>query len=208
MRIYIGNSGWKFGYLAAQYPGRLGWIMTPHDMRYPDKRIPYVFDNGVWSDHINDRKFDERKFWKKLTETVRRQKPEWIVVPDKVSDRDETLRRWDIYAPILINAGIPMMMAVQDGMTMRDIPSEAYGVFIGGSTDWKWRNLTMWTKTFKHVHVGRVNTYRMLSMAYESGAESVDGSGWFRGDQNQAEGLERFLDETTNGKTNKQQELI
>jgi len=47
----------------------------------------------------------------------------------------------------------------------------------------------------------------MLNMANDSGAESVDGSGWFRGDQNQLAGLERFLEETTNNKE-KQQELL
>lgn len=208
MRIYIGNSGWKFGYLAAQYPGRLGWIMTPHDLRYPDRRIPYVFDNGVWSDYINDRDFNEKKFWDKLNDTVRRQKPEWVVTPDKVANRDETLLRWDRYAPILIGANIPMMMAVQDGMTPRDVPGEAYGVFIGGSTEWKWRNLNMWTESFSHVHVGRVNTYRMLVMAHAAGAESVDGSGWFRGDHKQSKGLERYLEETTNGKTITQETFI
>lgn len=208
MRVYIGNSGWKFGWLAATYPNRLGWIMTPHDMRYPDIRIPYVFDNGVWSDHINDRDFDERKFWDKLNQTVRRQKPVWVVTPDKVADRDETLRRWDRYAPILIQANIPMFMAVQDGMKPDDVPSEATGIFVGGSTEWKWRNLRMWTESFKRVHVGRVNTYRLLDMAHRAGAESVDGSGWFRGDQNQTAQLEQFLEETTNGKQIKQGELI
>lgn len=206
MRIYIFNSGWLFGWLAAQYPSRMGWIMTPHGMKYPNERIPYVFDNGVWSDYINDRKFDENKFWEKLRLTISRQKPEWVVVPDMVSDREETIYRWEQYAPAMIDLKIPMFMAVQDGMNPNDVPKEASGVFVGGSTDWKWKNLKMWTENFNKVHVGRVNTYRMLNMANDCGADSVDGSGWFRGDQDQLAGLERFLEETTNTKT-KQQEL-
>tara|TARA_R110002167_G_scaffold37251_11_gene116843 strand:- start:891 stop:1517 length:627 start_codon:yes stop_codon:yes gene_type:complete len=207
MRIYILNSGWLFGWIASQYAGRMGWLMTPHSMRYPDQRIPYVFDNGVWSDFINDRKFDENKFWEKLKLTLSRQKPEWVVVPDMVSDRGETISRWKRYAPSMIDLKIPMMMAVQDGMNPNDVPKEASGVFVGGSTEWKWKNLKMWTDNFSKVHVGRVNTYRMLNMANDCGAESVDGSGWFRGDQNQIAGLQRFLEETTNTKT-KQQELL
>jgi hypothetical protein len=30
-------------------------------------------------------------------------------------------------------------------------------------------------------------------MAHEAGAESCDGTGWFRGDQDQLAGLERYL---------------
>lgn len=52
---------------------------------------------------------------------------------------------------------------------------------------------------FPRIHVGRVNTERMLWMAHEAGAESCDGTGWFRGDKAQLAGLMRYLDDSTNG---------
>lgn len=38
----------------------------------------------------------------------------------------------------------------------------------------------MWCKNFKRVHVGRVNNERRLQYCEDIGAESVDGTGWFR----------------------------
>jgi hypothetical protein len=76
--------------------------------------------------------------------------------------------------------GVKMALAVQDGMTAADVPAEADVVFIGGSTSWKWRSLPEWTAAFPRVHVGRVNSLRLLLMAENAGAESCDGTGWFR----------------------------
>lgn len=207
MRIYIGNSGWLFGFLLATYPSRLGWIMTPHDMRYPDTRIPYIFDNGVWSDFINKREFDSDKFYASLEKLYKRQCPEWVVVPDSVGDATRTLELWKQHEPILRRYKVKLFIAAQDGMTPDDVPQSADGIFIGGTTEWKWSTLPMWTEHFPRVHVGRVNTYRLLDMANRAGAESVDGSGWFRGDQKQISDLVRFLDEITNGKNITQMEL-
>jgi hypothetical protein len=208
MRIYIGNSGWLFGYLLATYPDRLGWIMTPHDMRYPDSRIRYIFDNGVWSDFINNREFDSDKFYRCFTKLLLRQRPQWVVVPDRVGDAATTLALWQEHEPQLRQYRVPLFIAAQDGMHPADIPKGSDGIFVGGTTEWKWRTLPMWTEHFARVHVGRVNTYRLLEMAHRAGAESVDGSGWFRGDPKQVADLVRYLDETTNGKQQTQLELL
>lgn len=53
----------------------------------------------------------------------------------------------------------------------------------------------MWCAAFPHVHIGRVNTLRWLRVAAKHGAKSVDGTGWFRGDKNQRDGLRHFLAE-------------
>lgn len=44
-------------------------------------------------------------------------------------------------------------------------------------------------------HIERINTYRWHRVCADAGAESVDGTGWFRGDKEQLEGLRRFLAE-------------
>ena len=65
-------------------------------------------------------------------------------------------------------------------------------VFVGGSTSWKWRNLRMWTENFPRVHVGRVNSLRLLLLADKSGADSCDGPGWCR-DPTRTKELEFYL---------------
>ena len=40
----------------------------------------------------------------------------------------------------------------------------------------------------------------MIDKAHDAGAESCDGTGWFRGDRKQLDGLEKYLDESTNRK--------
>jgi hypothetical protein len=78
-------------------------------------------------------------------------------------------------------------------MTPDDVPPETDVVFVGGSFDWKWDNLLMWTRNFPRVHVGRVNTEKRLWMAHEAGVESCDGTGWFRGGEKRWAGLENYL---------------
>jgi hypothetical protein len=73
-----------------------------------------------------------------------------------------------------------------------DVPYNADIVFIGGSTSWKWRTLRTWTGAFPRVHVGRVNSRRLLEMAENCGAESCDGTGWFR-DPTRTKELEFYL---------------
>ena len=88
--------------------------------------------------------------------------------------------------------GCPLAFAAQDGMTPADVPNNADVVFIGGTTSWKWRNLLSWTVAFPRVHVGRVNSRRLLEQAETAGAESCDGTGWFRDPTRTAE-LEAYL---------------
>jgi hypothetical protein len=80
-----------------------------------------------------------------------------------------------------------------------DIPKGVEVVFIGGTTDWKWRSIDLWCSSFPRVHVGRVNGYDGLIRCACAGAESVDGTGWFRGDKQQLAGLLRFLREQSSG---------
>ena len=82
----------------------------------------------------------------------------------------------------------------------RGCTRKCHVVFVGGTTAWKWKTLRTWTENFPRVHVGRVNTDRMLWMAHECGAESCDGTGWFRGDQVQFAGLLSYLEQSTNGR--------
>jgi len=92
-------------------------------------------------------------------------------------------------------------------MTTKDVPISADVVFVGGSTEWKWATMPMWCGNFQRVHVGRVNTYRLLWKCHDAGAESCDGTGWWRGDQKQARDLRAYLEESTNGGRMRQSSL-
>ncbi len=74
-------------------------------------------------------------------------------------------------------------------MGVADVPSDADVVFVGGSTEWKWRTMRGWCADFPHVHVARVNTYKLLYRAHDAKAKSTDGTGFVMGDQRQWRGL-------------------
>jgi hypothetical protein len=202
MMVMPANNAKMFvGYLAGRYPGRLGWIIGPDGWKEPHDWLPYAFDNGAFPVWAKGGDWHEGPFYSLCERALgRKHKPLWIAVPDVVADREATLRSWFLHSSRVAAYGSPLAFVVQDGMTPDDIPPNAKVVFVGGTTDWKWKNLRTWTGNFPRVHVGRVNTYRMLWMAHEAGAESCDGTGWFRGDRKQLEGLISYLEQSTNGR--------
>jgi hypothetical protein len=107
-------------------------------------------------------------------------KPLWSLVPDVVADRLATLRNWDRFAPEVEAARFTPAFAVQDGMSPADVPQGAAVVFVGGTTEWKWRTLKTWTSHFPRVHVGRVGEVYRLWQCEDAGAESCDSTSWFR----------------------------
>lgn len=189
------NSGIQIGYLCGQYPGRIGWLISPGGWRKPPSWMPYALDNGAFGAWINKREWDEGAFWNLLDKARQNFAPRWIVVPDVVAEKQATLNRWAEWSPKIRDfiPGVPLAFAAQDGMTPEDVPADADVVFIGGTTEWKWRNLRAFTKAFPVVHVARVNSDRLLWMAHDAGAASCDGTGWMRGGEERLEGLERYL---------------
>jgi len=165
------DRGSYWGYLAGRFPGMIGSLISPGRWKSPVCFADYALDNGAFVG------FDEAAFLKLIEKAKRHKPPMWIVVPDCVGSKDQTLKLWDEWEPKLKPLGWPLAMAMQDGMTPKNFRGDI--AFIGGTTDWKWRNLSMWSDV-PRFHVGRVNTNRHLWQAYEFGAESCDGTGWFR----------------------------
>ncbi len=190
------NTGIQVGYLAGRFPGQLGHLFSPGAERGPFPFMHYALDNGAYGAFTQGREWDEAG-WLALLEWARisGQAPLWALVPDVVGDRAATLARWDKYHHVARRYGWPLAFAVQDGMEPCDVPSGADVVFVGGTTDFKWRTYRDCCAAFPRVHIGRVNTYGQLCKCAGAGAESVDGTGWFRGDQRQYRGLLAFLEE-------------
>lgn len=194
------NVGFDCGLLFGRYPGRLGHLFSPDDKSgTPRTEFPWALDNGVFGAWSGNREWDAAPLYDFL-DKYNWLTPSWVAVPDWVGDRDKTMKLWDDHSPALLAYGMPLAMVVQDGMEPKDVPPEATVVFVGGNTEWKWRNLNMWTEAFPRVHVGRVNSHRLLWMAHESGAESCDGTGWFRGGPERRKGLIEYLEESSSGK--------
>lgn len=188
--------GFDCGYIAGNHPGRLAHLYSPNGWMIPKQTVRYALDNGRFS-----KDWSEEAYLKMLKKaSLHREPPMWALVPDIVGDRQATLDEWALWSPRLKEMGFSTLaFACQDGMTAADVPSEAAVVFIGGSTQFKWESLSMWTENFPRVHVGRVNTEKRLWEAHEAGAESVDGTGYFRGDPKQLAGLRNYLWRSSEG---------
>ncbi len=192
------NTGFDCGVLFGRYPGRLAHLHSVERQVEPKQGIPWALDNGVFGAWSSGREWSEEPLYRFL-DVYAAWNPMWVVCPDWVGDRDKTLSLWEKHSSALHAFGVDLAFAAQDGMTPEDVPQDAAIVFVGGTTSWKWRNLRMWTESFPRVHVGRVNSRRLLEQAESCGAESCDGTGWFR-DPKRTRELELYL-----STTNKQQ---
>lgn len=194
------SSGIRCGYLCGKYPGRIGWLIGPGGWREPPEWMPVAIDNGAYPAFIKNEQWDADAFLELLATAHYHVLPKWAVVPDVVGDRDATLASWKKWQPILseLYPNLPLAMAVQDGMTPNDVPDEADWIFVGGGDPWKMQSVPMWTESFPgRVHVGRVNTEKRLWECDRAGVSSCDGTGWFRGDKKQLEGLHRYLEQSS-----------
>ena len=194
------QSGATFGWLAGRFTGKLGWLLSPDGWRTPYHWIEYALDNGAFQAFTNEESWDEDAYVGMLEKArLVPRPPRWVLAPDVVADKPATLDLWIQWRKALRDYGWPLAFAVQDGMTQADVPKDADVIFVGGSTAWKRRTVLDWCRNNRRVHVGRVNGYDFLKGCHDAGAESCDGTGWFRGDQVQLGGLDRYLEESTTG---------
>lgn len=176
------NSSATFHFLCGRYPGRLGWLFGPAAMSKTKLRhwIDFAIDNDAFMAFATQTEWNYTAWSEFLIAIHRTRKtPRWVLVPDKVGDRQATLDLWETHKAEAGQFGWKLAFAVQDGMTPDDVPSDADVVFVGGTTEWKWKSLPMWSR-FPRVHVGRVNALHRLYACERLGVESVDGTGWFR----------------------------
>lgn len=194
------NSRHQVHYWQGKYGG-LAHLYSIGGKRGPYEHLPYALDNGRYPCFSNGKKWREDEYFDLLefakSSTL---KPMWALVPDSVGNPRGTLKEWDKWFPIVREYGFRCAFAVQDGHKVEDVPSEADVVFVGGTTGWKRSNIKNFCSNFDRVHVGRVNTLFWLNYCKECGAESCDGTGWFRGGPERWAPLEKFLIENQKGK--------
>jgi len=142
--------------------------------------LAYAVDNGAWGAHTRGQNFDAVAF----REVLRRwgSWSDWIVLPDIVAGGLDSLALSLSWLTEVRRYSLPLL-AVQDGMTEADVVEHvgpAYGIFVGGSTTWKWTTAARWGDLAKargaYLHVGRVNSMEAIAAAIGAGANSVDGT--------------------------------
>lgn len=144
----------------------------------------YGIDNGAAAKSADGVK--QRPQWSEgpFVELVERlgRGADFIVAPDIVAGGLESLRRSERWLPWVAEYALPLV-AVQDGMETADVwplVGPRCGLFVGGSTDWKWSTLHLWADLAKrrgcYLHVGRVNGYERISTCKVFGADSFDGT--------------------------------
>lgn len=156
--------------------------------------MPYALDNGAFVAWTKGRPFNEVAFLRHLGRSKLCSPPIWIVVPDVVGDAAATMRLWERWAPLVSGYG-PLAFAAQDGMEPTDVPKNAHCVFVGGTTEWKLENAHRFKGVAPKLHIARVNHAARLFWAEKiCHADSVDGTGFFRGDQRQIRILTEWIE--------------
>ena len=182
MRCYASNTGTKRN---LEQFRRHGWrvLLTPQNPKWPDG-LHCGIDNGAWPAFVNNLPFDGDGFMR----VVERNGPaaDWVVIPDKVAEGLKSLEFSEGWMPKLRGLKL-LLLAVQDGMEphhvsafMRRYPTQAIGIFLGGSTEWKLKTMYSWGMVADalgvYYHVARVNSAKRIRLAQEAGADSIDGT--------------------------------
>jgi hypothetical protein len=163
------------------------WIVGPLDHGRSLFGMRYALDNGAWPAFSQGIEWSAEAFEDALEEFG--PAADFIVVPDVVADAAASLELTREWLPRMLKrpdlAGVPLLIAVQDGMTQAEIGGileldRRLGIFIGGSTEWKVPAIIPWARWAKdlgrYVHVGRVNTARRIRLCAAGGADSFDGT--------------------------------
>lgn len=142
--------------------------------------IPWAADNGCFQG-LNAKRY------RRMLRTIRGLPGcLFVAVPDVVADASRTLELWEEWADEVSNAGQPLALVAQDGLTVGGAPWDEFAaLFIGGSTEWKVgpdaeRLVREAKRLGKHVHMGRVNGKRRFAYARSIGCDSVDGTSFSR----------------------------
>jgi hypothetical protein len=125
---------------------------------------------------------DERWFAWLSNHTADRTRCLFAVAPDVVGDASATWERSAPWLERIRTLGYPAALAAQNGLERLEVPwSKFDALFIGGDTAWKLggaaqRLIVEARYRGKHVHMGRVNSWRRILYASLAGCDSADGT--------------------------------
>ncbi len=136
--------------------------------------MPYALDNGSFT------KFNEKKYFSMLDKASTIHKPLFVILPDVICDAKSTLKLWNKYYNKIKKYDFNLSFACQDNICIDDIPDDVYCCFIGGSNKWKRENAHKFKNVREWLHIGRINNWNSIKWAEWCGADSIDGTGFFR----------------------------
>ena len=159
-----------------------GWrlvVVAGADLR--SEGFPYGLDNGAWGCFQRGEEFNSEAFRRAVAKLGAG--ADWVVMPDIVAGGLASLRFSMSWASELQGVGRRRLIAVQNGMTPADVRDELgdkCGLFVGGTTEWKWDTVERWASLAHargaYCHVGRVNTTRRIRQCIRAGVDSFDGT--------------------------------
>lgn len=182
------NTSGLVHYFAGAHPGKIGLFISPDGWRCPPWYMPYALDNGCFIE------WREKDFYQMLMRANFCHAPLFVVVPDVVGDAEATLKQWHEHHEKIRAMGYQLAFACQDGMEPQDVPADADCCFIGGSTEWKLSSAHKFKGVTKWLHIGRVNTFNRITWAESIEADSVDGTGFFRGSADQMRAFIQYFE--------------
>lgn len=184
MIVYIPGSGPKKR-LDFCRKNDIGSLFSPYWSNYPspeDKK--YIVDNGAYRAYLKGEILDINKFYNFLGKIDKCcYPPDFVCIPDIVADGKKSFE-FSFSHIGKIPEKFKKFWVVQDGQYPAMIEETVIhlidGLFIGGSTIWKWRTAHLWIELAHdyglRCHIGRVGTWKNFLRAYNLGADSVDGS--------------------------------
>lgn len=184
MEIYVPGAG-PSSRLNFCRENEIGFLFSPHRPELPkphDKK--YIVDNGAYRAFLNGYTINTDQFYAFLGKIQNcTYRPQFICIPDIVAGGTKSFE-FSLMHLAKIPEGFKKYWVVQDGQYPALIEDTILplvdGLFVGGSTIWKWRTAENWIDLAhehnKKCHIGRVGTWRNFLRAYNLGADSVDGS--------------------------------
>lgn len=170
--------------LSAMHAAGIRVLVGPDqlDRGTPDvPELAWACDNGAWGARHDPSMWSPEAFREVLARWG--SGADWTVVPDIVAGGRASLRLTEQWLPDVLAGCRLALVAVQDGMERADVApllGPRVGLFIGGSTSWKWRTMPAWADLAREVpcylHVGRVNSARGIAWCASHGVRSVDGT--------------------------------
>jgi hypothetical protein len=180
IRAYASRTGTKRNLDALRAAG-WGLLISATGVHRSEGFADHMLDNGAWTAHQSGKPWDVGKF-EQLLDVFGRTSAQTIA-PDIVAGGVDSLALSISWLPRLLAIGRPVLVPVQDGMEpeqLRPVVGACVGLFVGGSTAWKWDTLHVWAKLSREsgcrIHVGRAGSARMVSRCVAAGAHSFDTS--------------------------------
>ena len=193
MKIFTGTCGGEYK-LGKVEELKLGIMVSPSVTKPPNKdfsKFKCCLDNGAFRNWQRGYPFMESSFFACMEKCHKVGIDlHFIVCPDIVTGGKDSLAFSMEYARTKLKTAQNLALAVQDGVTPKDVSNEYLGnfthIFVGGTREWKWETADEWVK-YAHskdlkCHIGRCGTLDRLEYARDMGADSVDSTNMARND--------------------------